>query len=358
MSSKSAQKKGWFRSRRGWKNIQQDTKLRKKTRLALIVLLTVFLVVILSKAVQLVNKYSRPLTFEKQLKSYIWDGKSNINLVIHSKQISLLNFNPVDKRVTVINIPDDAYIKVSDKFGAWRVDSIYGLGQSEKPPQGNIFLINSIYSMLALPIDGLIYFKGGMEILDLISSIKQNPFSVLYSINDVETNLTPLELFKLYKGLLSVRFDKVNMIDLKEAKLVDETRLADNSIVYEVDPIKLDSAAFNFYENQIVEEQLTIAIYNATDYPGLAQKATRVVKNIGGNVIISSNASQKLPNSIVLLKNAELKNSFTGKKLNQIFSLNCSDSSKCDKTSHDSLKLEEFRADINIILGGDINLQF
>lgn len=343
MPSKTAYK-------RGWKNIQQDTKLRKKTKLALVVLAAVFLIIALGKTIQLINRYTQPLTVEKQIKSYLWDGRSNINLVVHSRQISLVGFNPVESKVTIVNIPDNTYLKVSDKFGSWKISSVYGLGQSEKPAVGNTLLVGSISLMLGLPVDGFLFYKGDSLTVDLIGNLKQNPYSALRSINDLETNLTPIELFKLYKGLSSVRFDKIEVIDLQDAGLMEEDKLADDSIVYQPDLIKLDSIAPNFYENQITQEQLTVAIYNATDYPGLAQKVARLVKNIGANVIISSNSSQKLANGTIVLKNNNLKDSFTNKKLNQLL--------KFGKMNFDLSRLEEFRADINILLGEDVKALF
>lgn len=321
-------------------------KTNRNLQLGLTVLALVMMVIIAGQILHFVKILTNPLGLVSlDQKKYVWDGKSNTNIVIQTNSTSLVSLNPLEQKATIISIPDEIYLDVSDGFDNWLLGSVYDLGESSKKGLGYHLVKKSLSSLMGIPIDGYIRFEGEMKNInpnELIEFVRQSPFSGIGIVSKIKSDLTPLELIRLKFGLLKVRFDKINYIDLSRLEILDTQNLPDGSNALTLDPIKLDSVMTDFVDPKIREENIPIAIFNTTDYPQLAQKVKRLITNIGGNVIIVSNYPQSLKQSQIM---AEETNTLTFKRLKQIFP-------SCQKDGCDNLKTAE-RAQINIFLGED-----
>lgn len=328
-------------SRRSWKEIQSKKQIAKKTKLALIILILVLGFLFFSKVLKFTQMLSSPWKGVSTKRSYSWNGDFNINILIHAKTISLLSFSPKKEQVVIVEIPNHTYLEVSSGFGKWMISSVYDLGQSQKELGGGILLKESLVDFFALPIDGFLDFGGqGVErqTTDIVSEIRQTfpPPSLLAHLT---TDLTPLELIRLKMGLSSVRFDKIKQIDLLKIGVMQDDKLADGEKIVIADPIKLDSLVSTLADPTIQSEHKTIAIFNSTNRPGLAQKAARLITNMGGDVIIISNSSHKLKTTSLVGEKSK-----TLERLRQIFGSNATIAEE-DKVSS--------RAQINLFLGED-----
>ena len=79
--------------------------------------------------------------------------------------------------------------------------------------------------------------------------------------------------------------------------------LPDGSRVTALDQAKLGQFETNrFEDNSVRDEALSVGIYNATDYPGLAEKVARIITNMGGRVIFTLNSPEKKDKSTILGK--------------------------------------------------------
>ncbi len=324
------------------KTAHQKSRPRQKdnkSKLALAVLAAIFLTILIGKAFYFVAGFYRPALDLQLSKGYIWDD-GNINVLLNSQKLSLLSYNPLKNRVVVLNVPDQAYMQVLGGRGGWMASSIYNFGQSENPPMGNRMVVFSLSDFLGLPIDGYIMAEN-----KIVEDVRQNPLKVLFLGSTLQTNLNKSEIYRLLWGVSRARFDKVKEIDLEKYLL--DSSLADGTKALVADPVKLDALYPNFFEDFIVAERLEIATVNATGYPGLASKAARLIKNIGGNVIITTTSENKSKTSFV-----EGKDSKTLKLLNQIFNSACLNNPKCDKIDLNDLQIQD-RADIVVVLGED-----
>lgn len=338
-------------ARNNWKTVENTRRVKQKTKLAVVVLGLVIFLIIFGKGVQTVRSLFQPFSSDIT-NSYIWDGSYSINLVIKNDFVSLLSFNPGENVISVVKIPSETYINVPGGYGSWQVRSIYGLGGIK---QGSLLLIKALSSFFGMPVDGFIEFEGkfaSTSPLELVNSLRLNPLIILQAM-PIKTNLTPFELMKLLLDLKSVRFDKVEDVDLSKLSLLDETKLADGQIAYIGDPVKIDSFSLTLAESKIISEHLSVAVFNTTNKGGVARQAARLITNIGGNVIKLSNANDYFKVSKIVSR--DQSNSYTYKRLKQIFGLDCSDNPKCDKIP---LEVVESRADINIILGEDFLTKF
>lgn len=329
-----------------WKLVQSRQKQKKRIKLAL---LTVAILGSLFLAGALVN-LTKTLTSPWQLntqKSYSWDGRYNLNVVLRGASVSLISFNPVQKKVIVIKLPPQTYLDVPGGFGKWQLRSVYDLGQSGSSAGANL-LERTLTSFLGVPVEGFIQLRGdfaeeGGE--DFVRLIRQNPLNILLALKDTRSDLSPLELLRFNMALFQVRFDKVNSIDLGSSSVLNKSNLPDQTEVLIGDPVRIDSIAQNLADNGVLEEHKTVAVFNATERPLIAQKAARIVTNLGGNVIQISNASFKLDKTRVSGEPSQ-----TLKRLTQIFGC-------CDKIDPQSLEGISSRAQINVILGEDFFLR-
>jgi len=329
----------------GWKDLQSRRQTSKKTKLGLIVFGIILLLFLLSQAVKfthmLFSPWKEPITVKKTV---LWNGKFNINVVIKAKNISLLSFDPSEQKAVIYDIPENTYLEVSSGFGKWQLSSIYDFGESQKN-MGGVLLKGTMESLFGLPIDGVLNFSGKYsqkEVAQIISEIRKSPLSITNAMPFLKTNLTPFELIKLSMGLSGVRFDKVKQVNLLDTPdLLTKNYLPDGTEVLIADTVKLDSI-ISLTDAVLKSENKTIAIFNSTSHPGLAQKAARLITNIGGDVIITSNGQNEFKKTLIVGEKSK-----TLDRLKQIFEANDIIDLK------ESKDLVSSRAQINLFLGED-----
>ncbi|MDO8618728.1 MAG: LytR C-terminal domain-containing protein [Candidatus Daviesbacteria bacterium] len=356
----------------GWKAAQSNRKTRQRTNLAIIVLVLITLLFLGAKVVSFINNLNQPITKTEFLpvRHYVWDQTSRLNIVVKTNQISLLSYDPLEKTVTIINLPDTLYLPVTGGHGNWQLSSIFGLGQAEEKKLGAKLLKNSLSNYFGLPIDGFIEYQGSQNTYDLVQTLKDGVLTYVKLTPHIKTDLTSSEMLKFVWGLSKVRFDKIEQVDLSESGVLDRSQLADGTQVYTSDPDRIDSITVTLLEGKIVSEKAAVSVINGTETIGLAQKGSRIISNLGGNVIFSANAT-KIQDKSAIYVSKVAKAEFTAKRLTQVFASDCSNNLKCDiiicemslkytkgdKCFNEDLQILDSRADINIILGEDSSLR-
>ncbi|MBI2330502.1 LytR C-terminal domain-containing protein [Candidatus Daviesbacteria bacterium] len=319
-----------------WKDVRSKVKVRKKTRLALIVLGLIAAFIILSWSVQFVRSLFMPVSTTER-RNYIWNRQFNINLLIRTTQNAILTYNPKEEKIIIINIPDELFLEVPFGFGKWQLRSVHGLG-------GDKLLKAALTDFLAIPIDGFLDLSTAKNInsaSEVINTLRQNPFSGFNLLSSLKTDLTLWEILQLKISISGVRFDKIKELDLVGLNILEKENLADGTQVLTADPVKLDSVLSDFVDPTVSLEHKTIAVFNATDHPQFANKWARLVANLGGNVIIISNADKKLDKTKVAGEK-----SLTLTRLMQIFG----SSGRISPSDEDTASS---RAQINLFLGED-----
>lgn len=331
-------------SKTSWKTVQNKNKLKRKTKLALAVLGLILLVIFVGNLVKFTQTLLSPWKLSgMETKSYIWDGEFNLNLAVKkNSSVSVISYNPKEKRIVLLKIPETVVVEVPGEFGEWQLRSVYDLGETNKKGEGIDLLKQTIVTFLGIPIDGFLDMGDLNEVFDtdaVLEFLRENLIFSLTSFSKIKTDLTLWELIRLKMGIASTRFDKVEKLDL--TKVLDKGNLADGTEVFLADPVKLDSMLTGFADAAIKAEHKTIAIFNATERIALAQKASRIITNMGGNVIITANAPQKQDRSLVLGEK-----SLSLKRINQVFNLS-------GIIEQEGENIVSSRAQINVILGKD-----
>ena len=343
-----------------------STKHRQKTtffrrdlsgvKLAILALSLLALILILGKSINLISNLTKPFSSDILTKrQYSIDFKSSFNIAIKLNSVWLLHYDPGEKKTVVLKIPDDTYMELPKGFGNWRVGSIYNLGEEQKPQIGSELLKESLAKLLGLPVDGFFTLPnqpGSDDLNRLILSWHHNPLTIINFFSKAKTDLTPLEAFNLFIELSKVRSDKIISLDLEQTELTKSKLLPDSSRVLGIDVVNLNLfVREKMSDQQISKESINVAIFNATSHPGLAQEASRIITNLGGNPIIISNTESSNDKSLIIGSN----NNYTFKRLAQVFAPVCL-KIKC---SIDDPRVTSSRAQINIILGEDFfNIQY
>lgn len=330
-----------------WKGYQKNKQSRHTLFFGIAILLLLVLLVLTGKMVDLI-KTSLPNR---------WNGNSTINVVFQSARISVLSFNPLESSVTVLKVPDDTYIEVPFGFGRWPIRSIFDLGQAEKPPMGAKLLKSAVGNSFGIPVDGYINLGSNLQAEPLekvIGQIRQNPFSIVGFIRESISDLNLWETAKLWWGVRGVRPDKVKFLDLGQSQITDWVLLPDGSRVLGIDQLKLDQyLQREFKDSRLGEEGLSVGVFNGTDHPQLAEKASRLISNMGGRVIFTANLPRKAEQSLILGKS-----SYTKTRLGQVFAAGCFQDSDSPSCSGVDPGLNNSRADINLILGEDYYIRY
>ncbi len=330
-----------------------------KLSLAFYALAFIVILIILGKIIRLIMGLGQPVTpqFVNASELRSWNGTTPINLVMKAADLSVINYNPADKKFTVIAIPGESYINVPRGYGSWPIGSIYSLGEEEKTGRGASLLKDSIASLLGQPIDRFILVNSPQTSQQIVNQMHSNLFTGLFLLNQIKTDLTPLEELSLVFAISQARSDKIVDLDLSETNITRSILLPDSTRVLGVDNIRLDLfVREKLIDEGITREALPIAIYNATDHPGLAQDASRIITNLGGNVITTSSTESSLINSSIIVMNGDkqsLLKSYTFNRLTGIFSPACFPKG-C--TPQDP-KLDTSRAQLIVVLGEDYYLQ-
>lgn len=341
--------------KKGWKDVQSKKQATKKIKLAFFVLAFILGLLILGKTIKLIQTLFSPwqLPYESK-RDYIWNSEFNINVLLKGQKVSLLTYIPQKQEIVIIDIPKNTYLDLPLGFGKWQISSVFELGESQKGLGGGNLLKITLANFFGLPIDGFLNFTNSSSSKDsmaLVSEFRKNPLIFLTMLSNLKTDLTPFELIKLKMGLSSVRFDKIRQIDLEKLTLLQKDKLADSTQILVADAVRIDSIISDLIDPQIRSEHKAIAIFNSTSHSGLAQKAARLITNMGGEVIITTNGQNKFKSTKVLGEKSK-----TLERLKQIFEKPCQKGKSnriCDKIDPNMEDLVSSRAQINIFLGED-----
>jgi len=309
---------------------------------------------ILAKVISFFLALNLPISFKPIGPVFNWDQKSTVNLVFVSTnktsetEQSLVSYNPKEQKITILEISPQTYGELPRGYGSWKIGSVYKLGQDENPPRGGVLLGQSISKLIGLPIDGLIILKKPLKTADLMIKIHNNKLEILSLLSAISSDLTPLQSSRLIWNLSEVRGDKVVSLNFLESNITDSKLLPDSSRVLGVNTVKLDLfIRDNLSDGIISQENESIAIYNGTTHPGLTQAVSRMLTNMGANVIFAANAQNQLEKTQITF--AKDEKSLTAARLGQIFAPNCMPDS-CRSVDP---KVANSRAQINIVLGED-----
>lgn len=333
-------------------------------KLALIALLFLGLLIVFGRVFQFFSEFQKPFyVLNSRQREYSWDGSSVLNLIVakaekaesgnNLTQFSFVSLNPEEEEITVIKLSDEIFLDLPKNFGSWKLSSIYKLGQENKPAMGEDLLKMSVSKMMALPVDGILEIESDRD-LDIVKEIetwKSNMLSGFSFLTRIKTDLSLKEAMEFVNKASNVRQDKITSLDLFRSTITSSKLLPDSSRVLGVDGVKLDTfIKQNLNDPGLLEEDMTVAVFNGTDHPGLTSAAVRMINNLGARVTIISNTSEKFVKNGIYVNPKEgegIDKSRTYKRLAEVFVPSCL---KTECVTADNEVINS-RAAINLVLG-------
>lgn len=346
-----------------WKKFQTDSQKKKRLLLGLLVLGLIIILVLLGKLLGFVGALGQPFAPDSKIstRDYLWDSDAPVNIVVKSDQISLISYQPKSNSLAVIKIPNETYLNVPLNYGRWSARSIYSLGQSDDIQSGANLLKLTMESTFAVPIDGYLLFDDQTQIDKILDDIRSSPFGFLNYLPGSKTDLSLWEYLRLIWELKNVRFDRITNIDLSQNESTNWVVLPDGRRVLEVDQRSLDkNTAALILDEEIEQENVNLVILNSTKHQGLAEKAARMISNLGGRVVEIGTIEESLSETLVIGD----KSSYTFNRLESFFAPRCLKKnilvmvlgSSCDSEVKQFIQAQQ--SQITIVLGEDYYLRF
>jgi hypothetical protein len=272
----------------------------------------------------------------------IWSVNNNINIFVQNNSDYIYSYSPSTDVLNIIKLPENFFLPTAKGYGEYPLKNIYQLGEEENIG-GGLLLQKSLQNFFLVPIDGF-FINESEKFFQFSQSEKEALSKLLLPLvkGKVDTNFCWRDIIRLINNLRRLNISNINVISLQNTNLYREEKLADGTTAVKLEPSLIDEFVQKYFTNpKILQEGLKISVYNATNSPGLADKAGRLIKNIGGEIIISENADQQTSSSIVYCNSKEVQKSHTVEKMSsilQIFKI--------------ELK-EDITGDIGIVLGQD-----
>ncbi len=306
-----------------WKQKQEQKKFKKQKRLISLFVFFVFLLLILALSFRFY------LGFKDSKIRFL----NRVNFLINFNQLYLVSLSS-EGRIYLLGLPGDQEIQLTRGFGRYKIKAIFPLGELEN--KGLVLLEESIQEYFGLPIMGAIGGLGNNLVCD-------------FNRQDKKKCLETLILNSLL-GKARSDFDFAELTDLwwKVKKTSDfslETgsleKLGCQTEQGEVDLKCFDLLAEkNFSDESLVREDLSVAVFNSTEFSGLGAQAARMITNSGGRVVSITNSD--LNDKVLIKSKKEIAQGYTFRLLKEVFKADWVEGS-----------VEQGRAEIGIYLGQD-----
>lgn len=248
------------------------------------------------------------------VKASQWSGRGRFGWVIQAEDIRVKIIIPNQKKLITLIIPDNTMVKVGFGFGEYRLSKVYELGSLEN--QAGKVLSRTVQELLGIGVKG--WEAGG------------------------KSNLSWWDKFRLgWQEAFVV--NQTEEIELKNKAAWQKDELSDGSAIYRVNQVWLDELIHQeFFDQEISQEGLTVAVLNASGVDGLAENISRLITNLGIEVRVVGNLTLQKASEILINKK-ELQKS---KTMMQIVS-------SLGIQRIDVADILEYRSDLVVIIGSD-----
>ncbi|MBU1323032.1 LytR C-terminal domain-containing protein [Patescibacteria group bacterium] len=248
------------------------------------------------------------------IKASQWDGQSQFGWVIQAEEIQVKIIIPNQKKLITLIIPDNTMVQVGFGFGEYRINKIYELGKLEN--QAGKVLTRTVQELLGVGIKG---WQAGTK-----------------------SNLSWWDKVRI-KWLETLAVNQTEVIELKDKAAWQAEHLSDASLVYRVNQVWLDELVHQeIFDQEISQEELTVAVLNASGVDGVANNIGRLISNLGIEVRLVSNLAIQ-DQSEVVISQKSLKDTKTLKKI-------------VDSLGIGTIRVDdilEYRSDVVVIIGRD-----
>lgn len=226
------------------------------------------------------------------------------------RDLVLVSYNHQDGELEWLRIPAGVYLNLPSDYGWGSLKSAFLLGQTEDNQKGVDVLVRGVETLLATPIDGYLVVDDPNVLLEkkTLENYRKSAWGPTFFFkfisvknwleDNLHTSLSPVSLAHLSFQAKNVRFDKTSYRDLTDFLITNKI----NDQEYAV----LDYPSLDNYlkeavaEPKILADLARIEVRNSTNKPGLATLASRVITNLGGNVVYVTNGETPLEETQII----------------------------------------------------------
>ena len=131
--------------------------------------------------------------------------------------------------------------------------------------------------------------KTNFSISGLLPLILKYP---LLSKN-IETDISAIDLLRLWNAVRNLRSDRMTNLDLTQSNILIQEKLPDGTLVSNINQDLLEKfISANFYDQLVRKENYSIEVVNATGREKVASQFSRILENLGANVVVISTAKE------------------------------------------------------------------
>jgi hypothetical protein len=275
----------------------------------------------------------------------LWDGQHQINFVVQANDIAVFSYHVQDQVLNILTIPNKTHLVVAGGFGAYQISNIYKLGEIEKIGGGKL-LSRSLQEFLAVPIDGYLIQTTDSSLQVSSGNLSKSGLaSICFCVlsGSCKTNLTGWDLVRLLLAFNQLKTGQIKISNFQEEGVSKEKVLPDGSTIMSPDEVTIDNLSVELFSDKAaLDEEITVSVLNGTFKGGLANNAGRLVKNLGAELINTTDADTEYKQSVLYYRNEKIRNSYTFKRLAQIF-----------KVKKIQLN-DQLEGDISLILGAEL----
>ena len=239
------------------------------------------------------DKLPSTLNYEKGL-----DFKTRVNILLINlksdqvEELALLSYEQKEESLVVIFIPREVEVSLPKNYGTQPLYSSYWLGQTEKEKKGIDILLSSVQIALAVPIDGYIALEEVHFSEENLKKLKEQLFSFNFFLKPLKKGWPPKQIktsLSLKDFLqLSWKTKNTRSLDKLEFIYLDKTLKGAT-----FDPQLLDNTiSENLLDTNLASEAKKIEIRNATQVSGMGNFVSRVIANMGLEVVSVKNEEQ------------------------------------------------------------------
>lgn len=279
-------------------------------------ILAVFIVIVLVLAIT--NGIAKSFSLKKYFSQSEWDSKSSFVSIFSTSPPSIFIFNKDFKRLAFFKLDENAYFATGGEDRLKRTAQIFLDEDGEK--------ITRITSLnLGIDVEKYVTMKEKVPAeMESIKNLFKNfasftaPIKIIGGLYDKkieDTNITRIDLLKLWWQLKGVSADKLELIELAGYK--EEIITDDNTKVLGVEEESIRLLMGKYLENRYLEqEKVNVEIVNGSKIPDALQLAADFAASSGFNVTAVEQSSELSEVTRIITRD---KNSYSVSYLASIF---------------------------------------
>lgn len=306
-----------------WKRIQKKKKKRRVLAFLFAFLVFWSLSLFFYSSKNFFHFLTTPLE-PKKCHSFRTSNANRVNILFDYGDLILFSLDKEKGEIAGMIIPGNLYRRRNKEI--YRLGAFFELGRM-KDGCGGRFLKREIEALFLLPVDRYIhtenFFFTQENWKEGFVRVRSWFWPLWFAKNvflpqKIVTDLSFWEILKLWWRAKSVRKDKFSLFTLKKVSF--PYLLPDGTKIEIVDLEKIPpSLGGRFRDGKIEKERMAVAVFNTTQKRGEAQRAGRLIQNLGGNLVHIGNWPIDLGENQIWVGSKKERGVYTTKRLAEIF---------------------------------------